>query len=277
MPEKRLLFLKNKYQKLKARFISKMSRSDFEDLLMHSMSLKRGDTVFVHSSITKLYIDFEPEEILAILQSMVGEEGTLLFPCWHINIRAEDYLKTTNKIFNVNKTASKMGFLTELARRQKNAVRSLHPTNSVVALGENATYLVEEHQSDIYPCGVKSPFYKMMEFDAKIIGIGVNVNNLSFCHCIEDVMKDDFLIETRKKEIFSVKVINSEGKEEVVDTLVASANIAHRNPKKFFSRFIPSTVCHSFKRNGAEFFITDSKQLFGMLRELSDKGLSIYN
>lgn len=277
LPKKWLFSLKLKYRRIRSGFIRKMSREEFYHILTETMRLGRGDTVFVHSSISGLYIDFEPEEIYRMLLEIVGEEGTLLFPCWHFTGRAEDYAKKPESVFNVKRSTSKLGFLSEFARRQKAAVRSMHPTNSVAAIGKNAETLLGEHHLDIYPCGIKSPFYKIMDYQAKIIGIGVSVNNLSFCHVIEDVMQDKYLIETRNKEIYHLKVIDMSGKEHQVPTLVASQNISKRNPYKFFKKYIPFQICHQFRRKGADFFVADSVALYQKFQELTEKGLSIYN
>lgn len=269
--------LKNKYRTLKRVFIPKINKVDFQKLLSTNMGLKNGDTVFVHSSITKLNLQFPPEDILNIILSVVGQDGTVIFPCWHFRERAEDYLKKTKRIFDVRKTHSKLGFITEQARRHKEAHRSLHPTNSIVAIGKNAKELTESHHLDVFPCGKMSPFYKMMKYDAKIIGLGVGVENLTFCHCIEDVMKDKFPVRTRKIEQFRVKVINHDGDEEIVNTLVASENTGNRNLPKFFSNNISNSVCRSFKYKHSKFFIAKSKNLFEEIRTLAIEGKTIYN
>ena len=71
-----------------------MSEDDFKRVLEKECGLVKGDVVFVHSSIDKLNIDFPFYKIIVLLQEVVGETGTLLYPCWHFRERAEEYLKT---------------------------------------------------------------------------------------------------------------------------------------------------------------------------------------
>ncbi len=269
--------LKNKYRSLRSSFLPKISKRDLQKILSDQMGLKRGDTVFIHSSITKLNLGFPAEDILDMLLSVVGQEGTLLFPCWHFRSRAEDYLNSTNKIFNIRKTHSKLGFITEQARRHKDALRSLHPTNSVVAIGKHAKELTEDHHLDIYPCGEKSPFFKMMKYDAKIIGLGVSVENFTFCHCVEDVMKDTFPVKTRNDKKYDVKVIDVNGIEDNVTTLVASKNIQDRNLVRFFKKNISYSACKSFSYKHSDFFIADSIKAFDEIKNLALEGKTIYN
>jgi aminoglycoside 3-N-acetyltransferase len=249
---------------------------ELKQLFEEEFKIGKGDTLFIHSSIRNLKVQFSFEEIYFLLKELVGPEGTLLFPCWQIAGRAEEYLEGTPKPFNVTKTKSKMGFFSEFARMQKDSFRSLHPTNSIVSVGKNGKELLKDHHLDIYPCGEKSPFFKMMEYNAKIIGIGVDVVNLSFLHCVEDVMKEKFPIQTRLKQGYKCKVINYEGQEIEVETLVAHPNISSRDIVGFFNRNIISTICKRLTFKGVKFFYAKSNMLFKAVEELAKKGETIY-
>jgi aminoglycoside 3-N-acetyltransferase len=139
-----------------------------------------------------LNIDFSPFKVLQILIDLVGPEGTLIFPAWHFNYRAEDYLKKEN-IFDVKLSPTVMGLLPELARRHSSAFRSAHPTTSIVAIGKYAKELTEDHEKSIYPCGEMSPYYKMMKYDAIIVGLGVTSHFVSFVHCPKMFFPKNFL------------------------------------------------------------------------------------
>lgn len=277
LPKNKVKRIKKQYNRAKKGILGRNKFKDIEDVLCNRMGIKKGDTVFVHSSIEKLNIDFEPSEVFKLLLDIVGEEGTLLFPCWHFKTRAEEYFSKPHKTFNVRRTRSKMGYLTEFARLQTFSVRSLHPTNSIVAVGKHAEIIIKEHHKDIYPCGNYSPFYRMMNYDAKIIGLGVDVDNMSFLHCVEDVENDTFPLETRMNKVYSEPVIDIDGKETFVDVLVPSDKISDRNPRQFFTRHVSENICNRFKIKGAEFFCADSVKLYDKLSELHKRGITIYN
>jgi len=262
-------------QSLKS-FIKPLNEPEFMEILTRRFDLKKGDVVFVHSSVDKLNINFSPYRILSMLLEIVGDEGTLLFPAWHFTERAEDYLRK-GKIFDVRKSPSVLGLVSELARRHPNAKRSLHPTTSIVAIGKQAEYLLKEHGTSVYPCDESSPFYKMMEFDAKIIGLGVSTEFLSFVHCPEDVMKDKFPFQTRSSEVLTAQTLDFEGKLVEIQTLVADKSIGKRDIPGFIKRNIPPNVAEGFSVRKNRFFKVNSKTLFEEIEKHAYKGNTIYS
>jgi aminoglycoside 3-N-acetyltransferase len=259
------------------KFLTKpLSEKELTDLLTNRFELKKGDVVFVHSSVDKLNINFTPFRILSLLFEIVGDEGTLLFPAWHFTERAEEYLRK-GKIFDVRKSPSALGLISELARRHPNAKRSLHPTTSIVAIGRQAEYLIKDHGTSVYPCDESSPFYKMMEFDAKIIGLGVSTEFLSFVHCPEDVMKDKFPFKTRSSEVFTAQTLDFNGQFVEIKTLVADKSIGKRDIPGFIKRNIQPIVAEDFSLRQNRFFIVNARALFVEFEKYAFKGNTIYS
>ncbi|HAG15172.1 MAG TPA: hypothetical protein DCG69_01415 [Bacteroidales bacterium] len=271
------VFLRNIFRKYQSIRYPRISEAKFKTLLREELGVKKGMVVFVHSSLDKLNIDFSPIKLLDLLKEAVGEEGTLLFPCWHYKGRAEDFLNQDNAVFNVNKSATTMGLLPELARRSSGAIRSLHPTASVVAVGKLAYELTFEHHLDVYPNGIKSPLYKLMNYDSRIIGLGERVISLSFVHVVEDIMKKDFPIETLQPEVRNLKVINYDGDEEIVKTLIPSINIAKRDTFKFIKKHVSAPIHIALKINGVNFFSVKPLLFYSKIETLAKEGITIYN
>lgn len=269
--------LKQGFRSYKKKTNPTLSKEEFISLLRNDLKIKQGDTVFIHSSMRNLYLDFGKNEILALLLEVVGVEGTLAFPCWHFNVRAEDYIKEHDIVFDVRHSPSAMGKIPDELRMDPKSFRSFHPTNSVVAIGKNAKELTTGHESDIYPCGFQSPFYKLVDFKAKILGIGVTVDNLTFVHAVEDTIKSDFPIKTRNEEIYTCKCIDANGEEKMIDTLVASKAIGHRDVFGFFKKYIPSSMYRCVKTKSMDFFSLDAPELYTQLKELALKNKSIYH
>ena len=217
---------------------------------------------------------------LAILEETVGKDGTLLAPCTHIVGRADDYLRQGG-IFDVRRSVSREGLISEVLRQRKDAFRSLHPTNSVVAIGRYARELTQDHAKSIYPGGQFSPYYKIVEYDGLIVGLGVGTENLSFVHCVEDVWhergRERFPAETRTREVFDAKVIDWDGREMVVRTRAAHRRIRWRNVPKYMARYVPEEICRDFTANGSRYFRAASKALYLKMDELARKGITIYN
>jgi len=277
IPKPIFLRLRRAYYFILNKLHPHISEREFRSLLTDHLGIKYGSVVFIHSSIDKMFPGFPYLDILPILREVVGPEGTLLFPCSHIKTRAEEYLENPDAVFDVNRSVTGRGILPEIARQEDDAFRSLHPTNSVVALGKYARELIMHHQDTIYPCGEKSPFYEIIKYNGIIIGLGVSVDRLSFVHSVEDVMKEEFPVKTRNDKIYECKVIDDKNKTRIVRTLVASREINQRNVKKFVKYYIPHDICTLFNYKGIPFFTADSKRLFEKMVALAREGKTIYS
>ena len=121
-------------------------------IVRDELGLREGDLAMVHSSVDALGLGFPFVRLLPLLRRIVGAEGTLLFPATHLVERPERWFER-DEVFDVRRTPTAMGLLSEMARRQSDAMRSLHPTHSVVAVGPLAGELVATHHCDPHPCG----------------------------------------------------------------------------------------------------------------------------
>lgn len=274
-PPEVFIRLRKIYRGILKKAYSPLSEAEFRKILAEDMKIKNGSIVFIHSSVDNLNITFDTLRLLEILLETVGENGTLVFPCWHFTYRAEDYLKS-GKVFDVRRSPSMLGVLSEMARRYPGAKRSLHPTNSIVAIGKQAAAVTEAHHTDIYPCGEKSPYYLTMQMGGMIAGIGVNANFMSFVHCPEDVIKQKFPIKTRLDDVFEAKVKKEDGSVEIIKTLAAHPQIKNNDINGFLKKYIPESICRNITIRGNRFFVAQSMELFDSIVELSKENKTIY-
>ena len=171
-----------------------------------------------------------------------------------------------------------MGLLTEIARRHPKAKRSLHPTNSVVAIGKNAEELLKEHHLSVYPSGDKSPFFKIIEKGGKVVGIGEPAKySLSFVHCIEDIFEDRFPFLTRTKKVYAGRVVDTGGQEITVDTKAAHEHIGNRDVGKYLTNHFTKEEYQSFYKGGTEYFVVNSLKFYSKMETLTHKGITIYS
>jgi aminoglycoside 3-N-acetyltransferase len=267
--------IKKLYRKLKWLWYPKLTEEKFKQILINKLGVKKGCVVFLHCSINNLNLSFPFTRVLPIISEIIGEEGTLVSPCWHFNGRAEEYLKK-NEVFDIKKHPTVLGAIPEIMRRSKNAQRSLHPTSSVVAIGKYALEIIKDHKNSELPCDEHSPFYKIMNYNGIIIGLGVSTSILTFVHCVEDIMKDKFPIKTRMDEIFEAKVRDQNGEVFVVKTRAAHYRIKYRNNEKYFKKNVPQEICRDIKINGTKYFKANSYELFLKMQQLAHKGKTIY-
>jgi aminoglycoside 3-N-acetyltransferase len=252
-----------------------LSETEFRTILAQRIGIKEGSVVFIHSSFDTLNLSFSVYRLLEILLETVGANGTLLFPAWHFTIRAEEYLNK-GLVFDVKRSPSVLGLLSEIARRHPSAVRSIHPINSIVAIGKHAEEMINDHGKSIYPCDETSPYYKIIKYNGIIAGLGVDTNFLSFVHCPEDVIKQQFPVKTRLDTIFEAKVKMQDGSIKIIKTLTAHPQIKYRDINTFLKKYISHSICNNFSVKGNRFFYANSKELFDSIVELSKENKTIY-
>ncbi len=253
----------------------KIEKEEVINLLIEDLHIKTGDTVFVHSSVNNLNLNFSSLQLLSVLKDIIGPEGNILMPTYP-KLTSYRFLKS-KQVFNVRKTPTYTGFLNEMLRRSKGAVRSLHPTKSVTALGKDAHWLTSDHEKNIYPYSKFSPYYKAIQLDAKIIGLGVKTTYLSCVHCVDDYFAEDFEYKVYYPKQFQSKCIDYNGNEVNVNTLAHNMSKMDFDLPMYFKNFVDDSICMDFEFKEQPFFIAQSKLLFERMVELAEDGKSIYS
>lgn len=254
-----------------------LAEADFTKILTNDLGLTSGDTVYVHSSVDQLNLGFAFYRILPLIQNVIGSQGTVLFPTYpnRSPVSSYEYLKQ-GRVYDVRRTPSFTGLLTEFARRQRNAIRSLHPTKSVCAIGPLAEILTASHQESPYPYDACSPYYKLVEHEAKIIGIGVHTTYLSFVYCVDDALKEQNPVQTYFPEMFAAKCINYRGTVEIVHTYAHDMRSVVHDIPQFIKQHIPGNICSDLTVNGMKFFRADARPLFEKMLALANQGVMVY-
>src|SRR5262249_12167014 len=195
-----------------------LTEEDLRKILINDLRLVTGDLVYVHSGMDGLNLDFPFYRLLFLIQEVIGITGTVVLPTYpNHRISSYEWLKQGN-VFDVRRTPSYTGILTEFARRQRKAIRSLHPTKSVCAIGPAARELTATHHLSPYPYDTNSPYYKLIAGGGKIVGLGATTNYISFAYCVDDAFKEQFPVLVYHKQVFEAPCINYEGKRVTVKT-----------------------------------------------------------
>jgi aminoglycoside 3-N-acetyltransferase len=212
-----------------------------------------------------------------LIQNVIGDGGTVAFPTYpnRSPVSSYEYLREGN-VFDVRRTPSFTGLLTEFGRRHARAIRSVHPTKSVCAIGPRAEWLTSTHQASPYPYDRESPYYKLVECGAKIVGIGVWTEYLSFVYCIDDAMKSNPPVRTYHPESFRATCINYRGEQEIVETYAHDMQRCVHDIPQFIKRHVPVEVCEDITVNGMRFFRADARRLFDVMLPLAQRGITVY-
>ncbi len=157
-----------------------------------ALGIVNGDSLLVHSSLNAIgKFDNRCQIIIDTLLELLGPSGTLLMPALsYKSVTAE------NPLFDVVKSPSCVGGLTEYFRLLPESVRSLHPTHSVCGLGAKITFLLDNHIKDDTPCGPNSPFSKLKDIGGKILFLGCSLRSNTSMHAIEELCNPEYLFDS---------------------------------------------------------------------------------
>ena len=254
-----------------------LSEAEFKSVLSDDLQLECADLVYVHSGMDGLNLGFPFYRILFLIREVIGAAGTVVFPTYpNHRISSYEWLKQGN-VFEVRRTPSYTGILTEFARRQKNAVRSLHPTKSVCAIGPAAPELTSTHQLSPYPYDTNSPYYKLIAGGGKIIGLGATTNYISFGYCVDDAFKESFPVRVYHPELFAAPCLNYEGERVIVKTYAHDmTTTVHPDMPKWFKTYVSEAACRDLTLHGMKFFRASAPQLFAEMMELAKRDIIAY-
>jgi aminoglycoside 3-N-acetyltransferase len=153
--------------------------------LLIDLGVTRGRTVWIHSSWNEFYnVPLKPREMIGLLRDLIGPNGTLAMPAFAID-------QNPDKVFLVDRAPAYTGMLCEIFRRNPDVKRSIHLTSSVCALGPNAEYLLKDHHRTDMPWGEHTPFCRLAELDARMLGLGAGFQYMTLLHTVECLLFDE--------------------------------------------------------------------------------------
>lgn len=160
----------------------------FEQLVEHlrsSCEVKPGDIMVIHSSAGAVgKVAGGVITMLKAIKEAVTPEGTILMPVF--SSPREDH------IFKMARTPSRVGLLTEALRRNKEAVRSRHPTHSFSAWGRRAVELTANHDKTS-AVGIGSPLHLAADAGADVMMIGCTLTTCTLVHLGEAMIRVPYL------------------------------------------------------------------------------------
>ncbi|MBN2604118.1 MAG: AAC(3) family N-acetyltransferase [Candidatus Thermoplasmatota archaeon] len=133
------------------------------------LGLKIGDHIAVSLSFKSIgYVEGGAEAFLDALLEVVGPKGTIMMNTYTFSF----YLcKIPNDyIFEIEKTMPYTGLVPYTLTNREGSIRSRHPTNSVVCIGQMARYLTDGHDENSQPF---LPYEKLAKINGKYLAIGI--------------------------------------------------------------------------------------------------------
>ena len=146
--------------------------------------VRRGGVLLVHSSLSSFgRVDGGADTVIDALLDALGPDGTLCVPTLSYL-----FVDADRPNFDVSLTPTNLGAIPEAARKRPGALRSLHPTHSVTALGPAAAKITADHWRDTSPVGPHSPFAALPALGGQVAFLGCGARCNTSIHGVEEAL-----------------------------------------------------------------------------------------
>jgi aminoglycoside 3-N-acetyltransferase len=161
-----------------------------EDL--EKLGIRRDDRVVMHSDLKKLakarvlvkMPNCGADLLIDAFLEQLGPNGILCVPTFTCTFLSPS-AGPVGEIFDPDSTPSRVGSITNAVLQRKDRVRSLHPTHSWAAIGEDADEFVKGHDNTS-TFGRDSVCGRMYDWDFKIVWFGTTGTTNTSTHFGED-------------------------------------------------------------------------------------------
>jgi len=241
------------------------------------LGIRHGNTVLVHSGFNRFSgYRGTPSAFIETLLTTIGPKGNLLMVSMAYMSSAYAYLKR-GSVFDVRKTVSHMGVISEAFRHYPGVVRSLHPSNPVLARGARAGWIVEGHERCLQPCGPGSPFEKFAALDGKVLFYDASMYALTFFHYLEDLMEDRLDFPLFREGLMEAKIVDYDGKPRTIRTRVYSEQaIRRRDATPMFDELDKAGLIRRVRVGNSQLILLHANDLINEVRSLAARGISLY-
>lgn len=245
---------------------------------LRKMGVITGDVIMVHSSFDRFTgFSGRPSDVIRVLQEAVGTKGTLLMPTLPFTGTAVDYV-ASGPVFDVRRTPSQMGMLTELFRRSPGVLRSVHPTHSVAAWGARSTDMLANHHLARTPCGEGSPFARLLEHDGRFLSLGAGIEAMTFFHYVEEALEQGMPTSPFTKEEFTLPSNDENGALLVSKTRLFDPVMSRRRNLLRLVPVLQEQGAWSETRLGElDIVILKTRDVMAACRRLAARGVYCYD
>ena len=237
------------------------------------------EILMVHSSVNNMSPMFTegPVELLRMLKDYCGPERTLVMPAFYFGDPKLGGARETfrrNPRFDLRRTPSQMGLLTELFRRTRDVRQSRNPVYRVSALGPLAEELVRGHEHSDSPAGEGTPFDFMARRETLILGIGKPYEVLTQVHHAEAVMGAEFPVPRSEPNPLPMTLVD--GTEEIPFVLKGWSYEWPLNMWKLPS-IMDSATLQDWSFHHVPMFATRARDVTESLITAARRGVTLYD
>ena len=145
---------------------NKISSSKFKDDLI-KLGISKGDVLLLRAGLKEIGVleSRDRNDYVKLILDVLGPEGTLVA----LSFTNSFLLKKNKKIVFDKNVKANTGAFANIMITYPNSVRSEHPTNSFVAIGKHAEFILKDHD---HTKGAYYPMKKIIELGGKMALVG---------------------------------------------------------------------------------------------------------
>jgi len=234
--------------------------------------------LMVHSSVNNLMPMYQGSalELLRALIEYCGPDRTLVMPAFNFGDEGEGARETLKKNprFDLQRSPSQMGLLTELFRRSKGVVQSKHPAYRVAALGPEAQALTDGHELAPRGMGRGTPFDYMAINGAQILGIGKSFHVMTQVHHVESLLGADWPAPQTTLPNIPVTVVDRQ--REIPMDVGGTQQLWNFNIGKL-RKIAPDSALQEWRFHNSPMFVARAGEITDTLVEAARRGITLYD
>lgn len=285
LPPDQLAVVRNAYLGLRQRSapLVRAVRGTFDaDELRSHLEAEVGrdfEILMVHCSVNHMSPAYTqgPLELLRMLMAYCAEDRTLAMPAFYFGDPEQGGVGhefRRNPRFDLRRTPSQMGLLSEMFRRSKGVISSRHPVMRIAARGPLALEITAGHERAPLPCGIGSPFDHMARRNTLILGIGKPFEVLTQVHHAEDLLGDEFPVPTAPAgRPLAMELVDG---GELVPFELRSRGFAWRRDMGRLRQLMPAGQLRSWSFHGVPLFTVRAAHVTDALISAARQGRTIY-
>jgi len=273
----KLRSLYRKWQRLLVRLWGSFGQAELVRAI-RKLGVESGDAIMLHSA-------FQPEhgfrgtsnDVVDAFLEVLGPQGHLLMVSLPYRSSSIEYLRQ-GRVFDLRRTPSAMGLISEFFRRRDGVLRSLHPTHPVLVHGPRAAWFIEGHECCLYPCGPGTPFARLLEAGGKAVFFNVPFVYLTFFHYLEHLVSPRLGFPLYTDESFVVPVVDGSGRQGTVTTHVFSPEAIRRRRFPVLEAWLRQRGLIRRVKVGASYLLAaDLREIANTVEEMAAWGEYFYD
>ena len=221
---------------------------------LKKLGVRPGMDLMVHSAMSKLGpVHGGADTVIDALLEILGPAGTLLAPSFnHFDA----------KLFNALTTPTTNGAIPDALWRRKDAIRSVHPSHSVCAIGARARNLCSDHlENGIW--AANSPIGRLIHGGGYILSLGVGHESSTAYHIAEISLGSKCLDQFGSRD----RLVTPEGAVLTVRGLAWRAGECPVDPRKLNDMLTQCKLSRCGKVGLADAMLTKAVDIWHARRE----------